>query len=531
MNRTSLFRITGLSETKVVFTVIVALFFCLTPAISQLNCPLSNGKCSNYGTNYEHSTANPIFALSDPGAGVPFLFIPNNELRYCTPYTGQPIVLTNSMNSNLIVWRTLAFYKYDNGTISGAPGANLEFDDDVNKVTFVPEPNSEYRMEMYPGLGIGTVYYDELVTFYLCTGPYGGGPIGTPWRPAVSVSNTTCSQVNLSITNDLGDNMIYYYSTSENNFSYTPAFQLSSSNTVTFNMQNQPSGTYYVRGHLPGTSYYTEARAVPVNYNLAPADPVFSGPGYFCKNKPAPYTFSAQLGATNPQHQIEWFSSDDLSTPFGYGENVTINVDETKEYFIRTRVGTTECYSNLVPISILPLDNFCNESFTPKVGEKYILQAWVSSDLGGAVAVENLNAIPEAKIQVNFYNDVNQLIGSTNEYSAQGPVVEGWQLMEQEFAVPPNTSKVKLVFVNKHTASTAGSSVYFDDVRVFKFNGSMISYVYDQETMRLIAELNQDNFYTKYIYNEAGELVKTNVESKDGIRTVVESRAHVKTQQ
>ena len=77
----------------------------------------------------------------------------------------------------------------------------------------------------------------------------------------------------------------------------------------------------------------------------------------------------------------------------------------------------TECYSNLVPISIVPVESFCNESFTPVVGEKYVLQAWLSSDEHGTIPVINWNEIPQAKIQVNFYDDLEQLIGSTNEFS------------------------------------------------------------------------------------------------------------------
>jgi hypothetical protein len=60
----------------------------------------------------------------------------------------------------------------------------------------------------------------------------------------------------------------------------------------------------------------------------------------------------------------------------------------------------------------------------------------------------------------------------------------------------------------KNTTSS-GRSIYFDDFRVHPLGASVKSYVYDQSTGQILAILNNDNLYTRYVYNDAGKLTKT----------------------
>ncbi|HTA61359.1 MAG TPA: hypothetical protein VK835_02840, partial [Bacteroidia bacterium] len=68
------------------------------------------------------------------------------------------------------------------------------------------------------------------------------------------------------------------------------------------------------------------------------------------------------------------------------------------------------------------------------------------------------------------------------------------------------------------------TDVFFDDIRVFPFDGSMKSYVYDPTTLRLVAELDERNYATKYEYDEEGKLVRVKKETIKGIMTIKESR-------
>jgi hypothetical protein len=65
---------------------------------------------------------------------------------------------------------------------------------------------------------------------------------------------------------------------------------------------------------------------------------------------------------------------------------------------------------------------------------------------------------------------------------------------------------------------------YLDDVRLYPDNGNMKSFAYDASNMRLMAELDENNFATLYEYDQEGVLVRVKKESDRGILTVNEHR-------
>jgi YD repeat-containing protein len=67
-------------------------------------------------------------------------------------------------------------------------------------------------------------------------------------------------------------------------------------------------------------------------------------------------------------------------------------------------------------------------------------------------------------------------------------------------------------------------NVYFDDIRIHPFNADMKSYVYDPRTLRLMAELDENNYTTYYDYDEEGQLVRVKKETVQGIKTIKETR-------
>ena len=152
----------------------------------------------------------------------------------------------------------------------------------------------------------------------------------------------------------------------------------------------------------------------------------------------------------------------------------------------------------------------CISSFAPKPGEKYVLSAWVSED--------------NANDKIAFDNPVIDLVfegasQSIRNIRATGPVIDGWQKIEKEFTVPENTTSISFELVNNGTAD-----VYFDDIRLFPFDANMKSFVYDPETLRLMAELDENNFATFYEYDEEGALVRVKKETERGVMTIQESR-------
>lgn len=74
-------------------------------------------------------------------------------------------------------------------------------------------------------------------------------------------------------------------------------------------------------------------------------------------------------------------------------------------------------------------------------------------------------------------------------------------------------------------ATNSSIPVYFDDVRITPFNANMKSFVYDAVSLRLMAELDENNYATFYEYDNDGTLIRVNKETEKGIQTIKETRS------
>lgn len=162
----------------------------------------------------------------------------------------------------------------------------------------------------------------------------------------------------------------------------------------------------------------------------------------------------------------------------------------------------------------------CNGSFKPLPGEKYILSAWVKDDVTS-----------QKKTYDGYINIVNGFVGDNgnpDEYPciANGPIIDGWQQITQTFSLKPNTTTLDIQLVPMEVGS--GIS-YFDDIRIFPYNGNLKSFVYDIDTQRLMAELDENNFATLYEYDKEGGLVRVKKETERGIYTIQETRSGTST--
>jgi hypothetical protein len=154
-----------------------------------------------------------------------------------------------------------------------------------------------------------------------------------------------------------------------------------------------------------------------------------------------------------------------------------------------------------------------NDSFTPIPGEKYILSAWVKDEVTTQVHTYTGN------IQIDFIFDSGI---ETVLCIPKGNIIDGWQLITKEFTVPVDIETGSLTF--KLVPKPNGVS-YFDDIRVFPYNGNMKSFVYDPENQRLMAELDENNYAPFYEYDTEAGLVRVKKETEKGIYTIQETRS------
>ena len=102
-----------------------------------------------------------------------------------------------------------------------------------------------------------------------------------------------------------------------------------------------------------------------------------------------------------------------------------------------------------------------------------------------------------------------------------GAIIDGWQRIIGEFTVP---SDAEFIQINLNNISNATDS-YFDDIRILPSKANMKSFVYDQKTQKLMAELDENNYSTFYEYDNEGGLVRVKKETERGVKTIQETRS------
>ncbi len=190
-------------------------------------------------------------------------------------------------------------------------------------------------------------------------------------------------------------------------------------------------------------------------------------------------------------------------------------------YYI-LKITPTDCSGS---IAIKSLDNkilTCNEtradcetcvtSFSPNPG-KYVVSAWVK-EVG---ALQSTVSYQKPSIRVSFTNN-----STTYLLSAQGSIIDGWQRIESIIEIPASATAMSLKL------QVSSGQALFDDIRFFPNDGSMMSYVYDPQSLRLMAELDERNYATLYEYDEEGKLIRLKKETEKGVMTIQENRDNIK---
>lgn len=163
----------------------------------------------------------------------------------------------------------------------------------------------------------------------------------------------------------------------------------------------------------------------------------------------------------------------------------------------------------------VPCEN-CVASFELEPGKKYMISAWTKEE--GAAPEKTSYDQPLLKLVFNF----NTTLLSTETFVPSGVIIDGWQRMEGEFTVPLTTNNMEI------RLEVLSGEAFFDDIRIFPFDGSMKSYVYDPVTLRLAAELDERNYATIYEYDEEGKLVRVKKETERGVMTIQENKTFIK---
>ncbi len=151
--------------------------------------------------------------------------------------------------------------------------------------------------------------------------------------------------------------------------------------------------------------------------------------------------------------------------------------------------------------------DICTDRFRPYYDSeksKYIIDLWVKGE--GA------------------YVEVGQLPSSINPstFFPKGPVIEGWQRIYEEFEIQSDVQEIAF------RLRTNSGPAYFDDFRIYPYDANMKSFVYDPTSLKLMAELDENNHATFYEYDEEWNLIRVKKETEKGIYTLQENRSNIR---
>jgi hypothetical protein len=152
-----------------------------------------------------------------------------------------------------------------------------------------------------------------------------------------------------------------------------------------------------------------------------------------------------------------------------------------------------------------------NNRFSPIAGTKIVVSAWVRED--GICTGSSYNNV---SMQLSFNSGSPALV----TLQPRGPIIDGWQRIEDTLTIPASATSANLIM-----RSTSSTATFFDDIRIHPFNANMKSFVYNPVNLRLMAELDENNYATFYEYDDDGTLIRVKKETERGIKTIKETRS------
>ncbi|HVI47119.1 MAG TPA: hypothetical protein VM802_19740 [Chitinophaga sp.] len=194
------------------------------------------------------------------------------------------------------------------------------------------------------------------------------------------------------------------------------------------------------------------------------------------------------------------------------GMVVPVVSNDNNSFSFTTTTGTNSCTGNNALLRSIRLGtDALLPSFSPISGKDILISVW-------AKEAERCNCTGYMKNQIGIV--VTQPSGATTVIAKPvGPIIDGWQRYEQVVNLPAAATKVSFSF-----EATGSTAVFFDDLRIHPYNAIMKSFVYNPVNLRLVAELDENNYATFYEYDDDGVLIRLKKETEKGIQTIQETR-------
>ncbi len=205
------------------------------------------------------------------------------------------------------------------------------------------------------------------------------------------------------------------------------------------------------------------------------------------------------------------FTAEDFTDKFFSNLTLGNNSQREANYMLLDNISLIKEGECEYPLALTGKDN---SSFMPEKNKDYVLTAWLKESFDTTSGTP-LNYLSE--IEISFGD------GTVEYASPSGAIIDGWQRIEHQFTIPEESTAINITLTNAR--QRFGYAVYYDDIRIHRSDGTMKSFVYDPETQRLMAELDENNYATLYEYDNEGGLVRVKKETERGIYTIQETRS------
>jgi hypothetical protein len=335
-------------------------------------------------------------------------------------------------------------------------------------------------------------------------------------------SNKNCTNENVNFVFETSDtNLSYVWSinTVENKLLYTSQPSENGTFSYTFNTD----GDYIVK--LGVTDLATNCISYfPYNISISNCLPP-ELPEEVCMNKDI--TFSFDTSDVNLNYK--WSITDSSGTIVNEVTNstgiYTFAFNKLGTYTVNMKASNsslcpeTSFSKSVIVIDCTPCD-YC-ASFDLIKSQNYLVSGWIKESNLNAPQGQSKN-YDKGCISISFTGIDGTIISPIHKFYATGDIIDGWQRIVGQFEVPSVVDDMKLELLNE---SEDDRMVYFDDIRILPSKGNMKSFVYDQKTQRLMAELDENNYATFYEYDFEGGLVRIKKETEKGVFTIQETRS------
>lgn len=157
--------------------------------------------------------------------------------------------------------------------------------------------------------------------------------------------------------------------------------------------------------------------------------------------------------------------------------------------------------------------NIIRPAFSPLQGDRLTLTGWVKIDAADCNTMPALDNV----INVSFNSGGS---GTSVSLKRTGVRIEGWQRYEGEVLVPAAATAMYITI-----AAPSDNNIFLDDIKMEPFNGSSKAFIYNPVNLRLMGELDENNYATFYEYDDDGTLIRVKKETERGIMTIQETRS------